>query len=176
MIHTAHDQNISEAMQELASFPLLAAIYGRRSRRFAMGGAIPDGPLAYESKHDPVPLSDLERLIVLTSMAGSTGWHRLPHDRVLLHRRLGDVLPANPRRRRARGSRGGGGHARAAAAAEAAARVGAAPREAMAQEQRGLVLRERGAGDRGDALLAAALASYRRLGMTRRADGLAARP
>src|SRR5688500_1311652 len=62
-------------MQDLASFPLLAAIYGRRSRRFAMGGAIPDGPLAYESTHDPVPLSDLERLIVLTSMAGSTGWH-----------------------------------------------------------------------------------------------------
>ena len=75
MIHTEHDHSVGEAMQDLASFPLLAAIYGRRSRRFAMGGAIPDGPLAYESKHDPVPLSDLERLIVLTSMAGTTGWH-----------------------------------------------------------------------------------------------------
>src|SRR3712207_4249958 len=62
-------------MQDLASFPLLAAIYGRRSRRFAMGNVIPDGPLAYQSAHDPEPLSELERLIVLTSMAGTTGWH-----------------------------------------------------------------------------------------------------
>ncbi|HEX2084955.1 MAG TPA: hypothetical protein VHF89_04680, partial [Solirubrobacteraceae bacterium] len=75
MIHTEHDHDVREAMQDLASFPLLAAIYGRRSRRFAMGDTIPDGPLAYESKHDPMPLSELERLIVLTSMAGSTGWH-----------------------------------------------------------------------------------------------------
>jgi hypothetical protein len=75
VIHTEHDHNISEAMQDLASFPLLAAIYGRRSRRFAVGNTIPDGPLAYESRHDPMPLSELERLIVLTSMAGSTGWH-----------------------------------------------------------------------------------------------------
>ena len=51
--HPQHD--VSEAMQDLASFPLLAAIYGRRSRRFAMGGAIPDGPLAYESAHAAEP-------------------------------------------------------------------------------------------------------------------------
>ena len=50
---TEHHHDIGEAMQDLASFPLLAAIYGRRSRRFAMGGAIPDGPLAYESRARP---------------------------------------------------------------------------------------------------------------------------
>ena len=27
----------TEALQELAAFPLLEAVYGRRSRRFAMG-------------------------------------------------------------------------------------------------------------------------------------------
>ena len=59
---THSHQDVSEAMKDLASFPLLAAIYGRRSRRFAMGDVIPDGPLAYESKHEAMPLSDLERL------------------------------------------------------------------------------------------------------------------
>ena len=39
------------------------------------GSTIPDGPLAYESPHDPLPLSELERMLVLTSMAGTTGWH-----------------------------------------------------------------------------------------------------
>lgn len=75
MLHTAEDHAAAEALRDLATFPLLAAIHGRRSRRFALGDTIPDGPLAYASRHEPVPLSDLERLVVLTSMAGSTGWH-----------------------------------------------------------------------------------------------------
>ena len=36
-----------EALAGLAGYPLLDAIFGRRSRRFPMGGEIPDGPLAY---------------------------------------------------------------------------------------------------------------------------------
>lgn len=71
---TAHDHDAT-ALERLAQFPLLSALYGRRSRRFALGAEIPDGPLAYASQHEPVPLSDLERLVVLTSMAGTTGWH-----------------------------------------------------------------------------------------------------
>ena len=66
---------IDAALAELTRFPLLDALYGRRSRRFPMGGAIPDGPLAYASKHDHVPLSELETLLILTAMAGTTGWH-----------------------------------------------------------------------------------------------------
>src|SRR5918999_2855665 len=65
----------TEALRELAAFPLVEALYGRRSRRFALGDAIPDGPLAYRSEHEPVPLSDLERLLVLSAMGGTTGWH-----------------------------------------------------------------------------------------------------
>src|ERR687893_832584 len=63
------------ALRELAQFPLMDALYGRRARRISLGSTIPDGPLAYESPHDPVPLSELERMVVLTSMAGTTGWH-----------------------------------------------------------------------------------------------------
>jgi hypothetical protein len=64
-----------EALAELARFPLLEAIFGRRSRRFPMGGEIPDGPLAYRSEHPHVPLSELETALVLAVMTGTTGWH-----------------------------------------------------------------------------------------------------
>lgn len=64
-----------QALRDLGEFPLMQALLGRRSRRFALGDEIPDGPLAYKSKHDPVPLSELERALVLASMGGTTGWH-----------------------------------------------------------------------------------------------------
>src|SRR6476619_661339 len=64
-----------DALQRLSEFTLVDALYGRRSRRFPVGGEIPDGPLAYRSEHDPAPLSELERLLVLTACAGTTGWH-----------------------------------------------------------------------------------------------------
>lgn len=63
------------ALEDLRKFPLLDAIYGRRSRRFPLGGTIPAGPLAYKSRHAPVPLTELERLLLLGTMGGVTGWH-----------------------------------------------------------------------------------------------------
>ena len=35
-----------DALRRLSEFPLVDALYGRRSRRFPVGGEIPDGPLA----------------------------------------------------------------------------------------------------------------------------------
>jgi hypothetical protein len=64
-----------DALAALAGFPLLEAIFGRRSRRFPMGGELPDGPLAYRSRHDHVALSELETLLILAVMTGTTGWH-----------------------------------------------------------------------------------------------------
>ncbi|MFI6173773.1 hypothetical protein ACIBCN_43870 [Nocardia sp. NPDC051052] len=63
------------ALRELAQFPLLDAIYGRRSRRFPVGGRIPAGPLAFTSRHEVQPLNDLERALILNTVAGVTGWH-----------------------------------------------------------------------------------------------------
>ena len=63
------------ALRELEEFPLVEALFGRRSRRFALGGEIPDGPLAYRSGQEPVRLSELERMLVLGAMGGTTGWH-----------------------------------------------------------------------------------------------------
>jgi hypothetical protein len=65
----------ADALRGLARFPLVAALLGRRSRRFALGDEIPDGPLAYRSAHDPMPLSELERLLVLGAM-GRAVLHR----------------------------------------------------------------------------------------------------
>jgi hypothetical protein len=64
-----------QAIQELAAFPLVEALFGRRSRRFALGDEILDGPLAYRSRHEPLPLTETERMLVLSAMGGTTGWH-----------------------------------------------------------------------------------------------------
>lgn len=69
------DQGLKEALNDLSKLPLMEGIAGRRSRRFCMGTEIPDGNLAFKSRQKPVPLSDLEQLLVLTGMAGVTGWH-----------------------------------------------------------------------------------------------------
>jgi hypothetical protein len=68
-------QKLNETLNDLLKFPLLEAIGGRRSRRFCLGAEIPDGVLAFKSSHPPLPLSETERLIVLSTMGGVTGWH-----------------------------------------------------------------------------------------------------
>lgn len=68
-------ESLPPGFADLLKTPFVDALFGRRSRRFALGTSIPDGPLAYTSRHDPLPLSDLERMLVLTAAAGNTGWH-----------------------------------------------------------------------------------------------------
>lgn len=68
-------------LMDAVRFPLMEALYGRRSRRFGLGYSIPEGPFAYTSKHDPLPLSELEQMLLLTTVGGNTGWHFLiPHN------------------------------------------------------------------------------------------------
>jgi hypothetical protein len=62
-------------LQDVLEFPLIEALYGRRARRFSLGASIPDGPLEFTSHHDPMPLNELEKMLVLTAAAGNTGWH-----------------------------------------------------------------------------------------------------
>jgi len=63
------------ALHQLSQFPLLEAIFGRRARRFGRGMEIPSGPLAYKSKLEPKPLSDLEESILIAVGTGVTGWN-----------------------------------------------------------------------------------------------------
>ena len=66
-------QGFAHALQ----FGLVEALLGRRSRRFFKGAEIPDGVFAYKSRHEPEPLSELEKLLVATACAGNTGWHNM---------------------------------------------------------------------------------------------------
>src|SRR6266700_8014832 len=76
-----------QALQDLLQFPFVDALFGRRSRRFFRGAEIPAGPLAYTSKHEPIPLTELEKLLILTAVGGNTGWHHsiTRHERYAPH-------------------------------------------------------------------------------------------
>ena len=52
---------------------LLDALRARRSRRFGLGMKIPGGPLAYESRNKPVPLTEEEEAALVFSAGGITG-------------------------------------------------------------------------------------------------------
>jgi len=66
---------IEDTLAELLKFPLMEALIGRRSRRFCMGSEIPDGVFAFKSKYKPMPLSEIEQMLLLSTMGGVTGWH-----------------------------------------------------------------------------------------------------
>jgi len=74
-MHISTNPKLTETLNDLLKFPLAEAIAGRRARRFCMGAEIPDGVLAFKSEHKPLPLSEIEQLLVLSYMGGVTGWH-----------------------------------------------------------------------------------------------------
>ncbi|HEY9304146.1 MAG TPA: hypothetical protein VIO95_07645 [Mycobacterium sp.] len=63
------------ALAELEHFPLFAALTGRRSRRFPVGGRIPAGALAYTSRRPVQQLSEIERALLVSVTGGVTGWN-----------------------------------------------------------------------------------------------------
>lgn len=96
LLNSAKD--LPKGLIEAANFSLLDAIHGRRSRRFSHGASIPDGPLAYTSEYDPSPLSETEQILLLSTVAGNTGWSNLiPYNR--------DYLPKIPNYAGAAGGR-----------------------------------------------------------------------
>jgi hypothetical protein len=70
-------RSLPPGFDDLLGFGLVEALLGRRSRRFFLGADVPDGVFAYRSKHPPMPLSELETLLVATACGGNTGWHHL---------------------------------------------------------------------------------------------------
>src|SRR5574341_1094692 len=74
-------------VEDVLEFPLFEALYGRRARRFFPSASIPDGTLAFTSRHEPFPLTEFEQMIILTAAAGNTGWHNMitRHDRYAPH-------------------------------------------------------------------------------------------
>lgn len=71
--------NFPPGFQDMLSFGLIDALLGRRSRRFFMGAEIPDGVFAYKSRHKPVLLTELEKMLVVSACGGNTSWHHMIH-------------------------------------------------------------------------------------------------
>src|SRR5262245_61593476 len=59
--------------EDLAAYPLLTALRERRSRRFGLGMKMPGGPLEYQSRHQPVRLSEEEEAALVYAACGVTG-------------------------------------------------------------------------------------------------------
>ena len=60
-------------MPSPVDFPLLSALRDRRSRRFGLGMKMRDGPLAFESRHRPRPLTEDEEAALVFAACGITG-------------------------------------------------------------------------------------------------------
>lgn len=82
-----YPDKLPPGFEDILEFPLFEALYGRRARRFFPGASIPDGPLAFTSRHEPFPLTEPEQMMILTAAAGNTGWHYMitRHDRYAPH-------------------------------------------------------------------------------------------
>lgn len=64
-------------LEDIGKFPLLSAIQGRRSRRFSKGASIDAGPFKFTSTKEVDPLDEFERTLIISAMAGNTGWSHL---------------------------------------------------------------------------------------------------
>jgi hypothetical protein len=71
------EHSLPPGFQDMTNFGLLEAIMGRRSRRFFMGAEIPDGVFQFKSKKEIVPLSELEKLLIVAACGTNTGWNNL---------------------------------------------------------------------------------------------------
>lgn len=71
------ENTLPPGFQDMLSFGLLEGLLGRRSRRFFMGAEIPDGVFAYASNKKPIPLSELEKLLIVSACGGNTSWHHM---------------------------------------------------------------------------------------------------
>lgn len=65
----------SEPLEDLMEYPLVRALFGRRSRRFGRGMEVPSGPLAYASDKEPLALTELEQFLLIAAGTGVTGWN-----------------------------------------------------------------------------------------------------
>jgi hypothetical protein len=74
---TMQELKTPAGFEEMMRFGLVEALLGRRSRRFFMGAEIPDGVFAYKSRHKALPLTDLEKMPVVSACGGNTSWHHM---------------------------------------------------------------------------------------------------
>ena len=69
--------DLPDGFRDMMSVSLVDALLGRRSRRFFKGAEIPDGVFKYKSRFEPEPLTELEKLLVVSACGGNTSWHHM---------------------------------------------------------------------------------------------------
>ena len=68
------NNEVKRVLDRLGGYPLLDALRGRRSRRFAKGLALSGGPLAFASSRRPEPLTTAEEAALAFAASGVTGY------------------------------------------------------------------------------------------------------
>ena len=71
------NQSLPLGLKDMFNFSMIEALLGRRSRRFFKGAEIPDGVFSFKSKHELMPLSEIEKLLVVAACGGNTTWHHM---------------------------------------------------------------------------------------------------
>jgi hypothetical protein len=66
------DAGETAGVERWETVPLFEALRSRRSRRFELGMRM-EGPLSFQSRHDPVPLTEEEQAILAFAASGITG-------------------------------------------------------------------------------------------------------
>ena len=72
-----YEEKLPPGFEDMMNFGLIEALLNRRSRRFFVGAEIPDGVFKFKSRHKPMPLSDLEKMLVISACGGNTSWHNM---------------------------------------------------------------------------------------------------
>jgi hypothetical protein len=77
------DHDFRKLLEEAWNVPLFEAIFTRRSRRFGLAMEIKQGPNAYKSQADPLPLSLEEEAMLSMAATGMSGMNLadMPHTR-----------------------------------------------------------------------------------------------
>jgi hypothetical protein len=91
----------TDLLDKVWEYSLFEALYGRRSRRFALGFAMSEGPFKYRSQRPPLPLSDLEEALLVAAGVGFSGIALWDQSRPLPYRTAeGRTFPSTSRGRR----------------------------------------------------------------------------
>jgi hypothetical protein len=63
----------ADLLDQVWSYPLFQALYGRRSRRFGLGFALSEGPYNFKSQQHPAALSEIEEAVLVAAGIGFSG-------------------------------------------------------------------------------------------------------
>ena len=71
--HAHHHHDPERALKDLFAYPFMSALTERRTRRMPRGVSIDAGPLSWESKNPPAPLTKLEEAMKASEEARKAG-------------------------------------------------------------------------------------------------------